>query len=184
MLGGSHNRTTAFWLNGGLWRCWCDNQAVAALDTFSARFKHQGNFTKLMDNIYRAVEMIVSKADVLTDTVERWSSIQLSTEQRHELYRRVIMLRPDSEGRALALNNLEVFDERRRPEDGANDLFTTFNVMQEHTMMGHRGFVTMPNGTGTIRAVSRGVGGVNAFVDINRSMWSLTEAYAAELSNA
>ncbi len=184
MIGGSHNRTTAFWMNGGLWRCVCDNQAVVGLNTFAARFYHQGNFTKLMDNIYRSIDTIVSKANVLTDSVDRWSSIQLSTEQRHELYRRVIMIRPDSEGRTLALNNLDVFDERRRPEDGGNDLFTTFNVMQEHTMRGHRGFVTMPNGGGANRSISRGIGGVNAFVDVNRQMWELTEAYANELSNA
>jgi hypothetical protein len=184
MIGGSHNRTTAFWMNGGLYRCICDNQAVVGMNTFEARFKHQGNFTRLMDAVYRSVEQIVSKANVLTEVVDRWSSITLSTEQRHELYRRVIMLRPESTGRALALSNLDVFDERRRPQDGGNDLFTTFQVMQEHTMRGHRGFVNMPNGGGANRTISRGVGGVNAFVDVNRSMWALTETYANELSNA
>lgn len=184
MIGGSHNRTTSFWLNGGLYRCVCDNQAVVGMNTFAARFKHQGIFAKLMDNIYQAVEQIVSKANTLTETVDRWSSLLLSTEQRHELYRRVIMLRPESEGRTLALNNLDVFDERRRPEDGGNDLFTTFQVMQEHTMRGHRGFVTMPNGGGANRTISRGIGGVGAFIDVNRSMWELTEAYANEISNA
>lgn len=184
MIGGSHNRTTAFWLNGGLYRCVCDNQAVVGMNTFAARFKHQGIFSVLMDKIYKSVELIVSRANTLNDTIERWSSIQLSTEQRHELYRRVIMLRPESTGRTLALNNLDVFDERRRPEDGNNDLFTTFQVMQEHTMRGHRGFVTMPNGGGANRSIARGIGGVNAFVDVNRSMWNLTEAYANELTNA
>lgn len=184
MIGGSHNRTTAFWMNGGLYRCVCDNQAVIGMNTFAARFKHQGNFTRLMDNIYKSVEMIVSKANVLTETVDRWSSLSLSTEQRHELYRRVIMLRPETTGRSLALTNLDVFDERRRPQDGGNDLFTVFQVMQEHTMRGHRGFVTLPNGGGANRTIARGIGGVNAFVDINRAMWDLTETYANELSNA
>lgn len=184
MIGGSHNRTTAFWMNGGLYRCICDNQAVVGMSTFAARFKHQGNFTRLMDNIYKSVELIVSKANVLTETVDRWSSLTLSTEQRHELYRRVIMLRPETTGRSLALTNLDVFDERRRPQDGGNDLFTVFQVMQEHTMRGHRGFVTLPNGGGANRTISRGIGGVNAFVDINRAMWDLTETYANELSNA
>ena len=184
MLGGSHNRSTGFWMNGGLYRCICDNQAVVGMNTFSASFRHQGIFQVLMDKIYKAVELITSRANTLSDTVERWSSITLSTEQRHELYRRVIMLRPESVGRTLALNNLDVFDERRRPEDGANDLFTTFQVMQEHTMRGHRGGVVLPNGSYTERSVSRGIGGVAAFVDVNRSMWNLTEAYANELSNA
>lgn len=183
MIGGSHNRTSGFWMNGGLYRCVCDNQAVVGMNTFMANFQHRGIFQVLMEKIYKSLELMVSKANVLTDTIDKWSSIELSTEQRHELYRRVIMIRPESTGRTLALNNLDVFDERRRPEDTKNDLFTTFQVMQEHTMRGHSGFVTLPNGGGANRAISRGIGGVGAFVDVNRKMWELTEAYAGELSN-
>jgi hypothetical protein len=182
MLGNSHNRTSAFWLNGGLYRCYCDNQSVMGMNTYGARFKHQGIFARLMDDIYKSIELVLSKANMLTDTVEKWSSLTLSTEQRHELYRRVLMLRPESTGRDLALRNLDVFDERRRPEDSGNDLFTVFQVMQEHTMRGHRGFVTLPNGGGANRTIARGIGGVNAFVDVNRSMWTLTEDYATELT--
>jgi len=184
IIGGSHNRTTAFWLSGGLYRCICDNQAVVGMTTFNARYKHQGNFQRLMDSIYQTVDGIVSKSNMLTEAIDRWSSIALTTGQRYELYRRVIMLRPESSGRELALKNVEVFDERRRVEDAGNDLFTTYQVMQEHTMRGHASFVNLPNGGGANRAVSRGIGGVNAFLDVNRAMWDLTETYANELSNA
>lgn len=185
LIGGSHDRSSAFWMNGGIYRCVCDNQMVVAMgQNFASRFAHKGSFTVLMENIYRAIDTMVDRSGLLTKSVGRWSSIMLTNEQRYEYYRRIIGLRPESTSRTMALTNADLFDERRRPEDKYDDLFTIYQVAQEHTVVGLRATVAIGNGRLADRMISRGVGGVNPFIDLNKKMWSVTEEYANELTHA
>ena len=184
MFGGSHNTSSVVWMNGGMIRCICDNQAVVSMgDVFAAKFRHLGNFTVLMENIYRAIDEMVSKSGLLGNVIEKWQSITLNDDQRLEYFKRVIDLRPDSKAKTVALENVDSFDYRRRAEDLGNDLFTVYQVVQEHTMRGLR-VPIMVNGRTIDRTLSRSVSGVNTFVDLNRSLWQVTDQYSNELVNA
>lgn len=183
LIGGSHDRSSAFWMNGGVYRCICDNQMVVAMGAnFASRFAHKGSFPILMENIYRAIDTMLERSNILTESVERWSAITLNDEQRYEYFRRIIGLRAESLSRKVAMNNAELFDVRRRPEDRANDLFTVYQVAQEHTVRGLRAQVDIGNGHMADRDLSRGVGGVHPFITLNRDMWSVTETYANQLT--
>lgn len=184
ILGGSHDRSTAFWMNGGLYRCICDNQAIVSMGTsYAARFRHQGIFAVLMENVYRAVDEMLNRSNMLTEAVQKWQSVTLNDSQRREYFTRIINLRPESKGKTLAIENVDAFDYRRRAEDMSNDLFTVFQVVQEHTMRGLR-LPVVVNGRTQERSLSRGISGVNNFIETNKTLWELTEAYATELTNA
>jgi len=184
MLGGSHDRSSSLWMNGGIYRCVCDNQAVVSMgNQFSARFVHMGVFATLMERIYSSIDEMVARTSILGDSINRWQGITLDIDQRHEYFRRILSLRPDSKNKDLALDNVDAFDYRRRAEDRSNDLFTVFQVVQEHTMRGLR-LPIVVNGRTQERSLSRGVSGVNTFTNSNRMLWDLTEAYATELTHA
>lgn len=184
IFGGSHNTSTVVWMNAGVYRCICDNQAVVSIgDMFSAKFRHLGGFTTLMENIYRSIDAMVERGSVIGETIQKWQSITLTDGDRYNYFRRVLGLRPDSKVKTLANENVEAFDFRRRSADTGNDLFTVYQVMQEHTMRGLRTPVVV-RGRVQERSVARPIGGVGTFVDLNRSLWEVTDQFASEMVNA
>jgi len=183
MLGGSHNTSSVVWMMGGIYRCWCDNQALVSIgDLFYSKHRHIGSFQVLMDGIYRSLDNMVAQVDKIGEPIQKWQSLTLTVEQRYEYFRRVIELRPESKAKTLAKENFESFDYRRRGADLSNDLFTVYQVVQEHTMRGLR-VPILVNGQSAERSLTRPVSGVNTFVDLNRALWSVTDRFADELVN-
>jgi hypothetical protein len=186
LMGNSHDTSTAVWMRMGMKRCFCDNQACVELgETSVFRFRHQGGVVNLMDKIYASLEKLMASKDIVGKTLDRWASIDLKEKQRIDYFGRVLALRTDKPS-SYAEMGLSLFDiGRRRPEDQSNDLYTVYNVAQEHMVRGYRTEVLVqPKGRSERmeeRSLVRPLSSTRAFVKFNAELFGLTAKYADEV---
>jgi hypothetical protein len=168
ILVNSHNGTAAYNIRGGVYRFVCANGLVVGNDHFSASIKHIGN----------AVERVVEESGKIQATFpemmqicDQWSKIQLTKEQQLAYGSAALLLKYDSleDAPIKADSIIQV----RRFGDMGNDVFTTFNRVQENLIRG--GIRYRQNRR---RNSTRNVTSVNENLRINKALWMLTEKLA------
>jgi hypothetical protein len=181
MLGNSHDCTTAVWMRMGFKVCTCDNQNVLRLDEIGIqRFRHYGGTVTLMGKIYEAVNMLADHSMKAGKVLTSWKNTNVKSSQRTEYFRRVLDLRM-ARITELQSKNIMLFDERRRPEEAGNDLFTMYQVVQEHMTRGYRTQVVLPNGDVKERSLVRPISSAKSFVQFNEQLFDMTNTFAKEV---
>jgi hypothetical protein len=181
MLGNSHDCTTAVWMRMGFKVCVCDNQNVLTLEEIGVqRFRHSGGTVTLMGKIYEAVNMLADYSTKAGKVLTSWKNTKVNHRQRIEYFQKVLDLRMDRITELQKLNVLRL-DDRRRPEEMGTDLFTMYQVVQEHMTRGYRTQVTLPNGDVKERTLVRPMSSTRAFVKFNEQLFGLTNNFAKEL---
>jgi len=184
MLGNSHDCTTAVWMRMGFKVCTCDNQNVLTLEEIGVqRFRHSGGTVTLMGKIYEAVNMLADYSTKAGKVLTSWKNTSVKPQQRQEYFRRVLDLRFDRVNE-LQSKNIMLLDERRRPEEMGSDLFTMYQVVQEHMTRGHRTQVVLPTGEVKERTLIRPMSSTRAFVKFNEQLFGLTNTFAKEVVGA
>jgi hypothetical protein len=174
-LTNSHNGTSGFILDAALHRLVCSNGLIAESSQGALRFRHSGK-DDLTGRILEGAYSIVKEFPLIADKVEEWSGIGLSDAQRLAFAKAAIPLRFDDETAVSAQQLLTP----RRYGDRNTDLFTTFNVVQEHLIKGgvRQG---IKNGR---RVTTRKVTSVDRDLKLNRALWTLADALAGHVSGA
>jgi hypothetical protein len=180
-LGNSGNGTSALRNLGGLLRRACLNQLYAGIRVVGGVFHHRG--AGLEDRVVAGARDLRKNFDRVISKVDLWRAIELSPEQQLELARAAVSARWPVNGPAsvdfLGRNSvLEV----RRAEDQKNDLWTTFNRVQESMLRG--GFNARfrqvgEDGVGVVDRRVRRVTGIAATERINVQLWELAESVAS-----
>lgn len=171
LLINSHNGSSSFTLNFGLYRLVCSNGMVVGTSLMAgSRITHS---TKGAADIVaeQSLRMIESTETVL-ERVERFQSLTLTGDQSQEFTRRAAAARWSTERVMASVTNAAALAHVRRDEDRGTDFWTVFNRVQESLI---RGGVHV----GARRAV-RGIKGAQADYDINRRLWDIGEAFFAE----
>jgi hypothetical protein len=106
-----------------------------------------------------------------------WSSIKLSRDEQMAFAGSAHLLRfeRDEAGNASTGVTVEQLIQPRRFEDRLQDLWTTFNVVQENAV---RGGLTARAPDSSRRSTTREVRGVDQNVKLNMALWALTEQMA------
>jgi hypothetical protein len=182
----AHDGTSSYRLMSGLFRTVCLNGLVSVIDQVDdVRVGHTGNITdKVIEGTYRVLENSVRTLEAPRE----WSKVELSDDERMALAEAAHTLRFDDASDAMKeAIKPQTFLLRRRPEDRENDLWTTFNVVQENAMKGGltgRTPNTAPNARRRMRDVStRPINGIDQDVALNRALWQLGQRMA-ELKGA
>lgn len=183
LLSNSHDTSTAVVLRMGFKRCWCDNQNVVSLDKHieASRFRHSGNSRELMERLYAALGKLEEGTKQVGQVINAWSKLELSRPQRLNYFDKVTALRT-ARVSELATNNMELFDTRLRPEDQGNDLFTVYQVAQEHMVRGLRTEVFVDGQKLAQRSLMRPMSSTKAFVNFNEKLFALTDEFAGSLN--
>jgi hypothetical protein len=172
VLTNSHDRTSGFQLDAGLFRLVCSNgMTVKDQNLGSISVRHVGEAPQL---ITEGVDRIVTHIPRLQDAIEQWSTIQLDERSQLILANRAAELRWGSPEQAP----LQAFRllQTRRWADNSNDLWSVFNRVQENVIRGgQRGI-----GSTGRRVGIRAVGAIDADRRINQGLWET----ATELANA
>ena len=181
LLGNSHDCTTAVWMRLGFKVCVCDNQNVIRMEELGVqRFRHFGGTVTLMGKIYEAVNMLADHSMKAGKVLTSWKNTSVNPEQRTEYFRRVLDLRMNRVTE-LQSKNIQLFDERRRPQEMGSDVFTMYQVVQEHMTKGHRTQVELPDGTVKERTLVRPMSSTKSFVTFNEKLFDMTNTFAKEL---
>lgn len=177
ILYNSHNRSSAFKLVGGLFRCVCTNQMVVSDTTLaSASIRHVGfQDRKILDAQYR----IIDEFPKLLKQVTRFNEIELKPEEQRVFADAAVKFRWE-EGKAPITGNR--LNSARRNADVGNTLWKTLNRVQENLIKGGQtGWTPKLLADGrlkTTRATSRAVKSIDGDKKLNIALWTMAEEMA------
>ncbi len=170
LLVNSHDRGTAFKLIASVWRQICGNGLMVASEFANFTHKHVGFDESAFADSARS---IAGAASEIAHNVEETKAIELTPGERSVFAQAAHQLVYDEPEKA-PINSTQLLKERRYDDKG-NDLWTTFNVVQENIIKGG-----IPgrkvNGIGrTRRTRTRKVGSIDKDIKLNKALWTLTE---------
>ncbi|SEF89421.1 DUF932 domain-containing protein [Marinobacterium lutimaris] len=173
VLCNSHDRTSAYQLDLGLFRLVCSNGMVTPVgDVGGIRVRHGRH---VVDEILEGSIALIDEAPEIASAVDRFRSLRLSPDEAKLFAQSALTLRYGEDW----VNTSPVPPDRllhaRRREDLETDLWHVFNRTQENLLKGGlRGRSAKGRHTQT-----RPIRSVTEDVRLNRALWQLTEHFAA-----
>ena len=162
----------------GIYRMICTNGLFVGMNFFKHEIRHAGN---TYDNLQLGVVAALGMQAKLSRTIERMQGIQLDATQREAFALEAVKLLTPND--ALQVRHRLLAP--KRDADKANDLWTTYNVVQENAMQGRSVGYTLqsldafgrPNTRAmTARAIKPNSG---KDADFNQALFSVAEKIAA-----
>lgn len=163
----SHDGTSSYQMLAGTFRFVCCNGMVCGDTLNDIRVPHKGN---IVDNVIEGAFRVVEDFELITNQVDGMKSLPLSAPEQEAFAHAALGLRYDMEDGAVPITERQILQPKRR-EDIGNDLWRTFNRVQEHMLHGGVHGRTM-NGR---RMTTRAVTGIDSDIKLNRSLWVLAE---------
>lgn len=182
LLGNSHDGTTSFTLDVGIFRLVCSNGMVIKTEDFgSMRVRHYGYD---FDVIRNAVTELMDKLPEYIRQVDNMKETELEPEQILEFSRRAAMLRFNNvtEETIEDVVDLNEFSDSTRKEDDGNGLWEVFNRVQERVIGGKFKYQMGANNNKERKA--RPVKGFKSQVKLNQDLWELASSYLPETAAA
>lgn len=166
MVSNAHDRTGTYRALAAFMRVWCSNQCAAPIGKNSEiRTRHVGDVGEVIDATYRVIEDM----PMVADSIKRWQQIPLDYDRKMAFARSAALLRWDED--KVPVQPAELL-RSKRPQDNGDDLFTTYQRVQEHLITGgDRGRSTTRSRR---RMRTQPVKSVLEDTRINKALWSLT----------
>ena len=171
ILTNSHNGTSAFIFNMGMYRLVCDNGMVVSESAFDAvHVRHSGYDAQ---NVIDVTGEVVKKAPEIAGKIADFKGVVLTDPERRAF---------GAAAKRLRFDHPEIIETEKilmphRQEDSGNTLWQVANVVQENLVKGHVNYVDRDPETGRPRRKStREIKGIDSNIKLNQSIWSLAEA--------
>ncbi|MGR9052753.1 MAG: DUF932 domain-containing protein [Gammaproteobacteria bacterium] len=174
----SHDGSSSYQMLAGCYRFVCQNGMICG-DTFQdVRVQHRGN---VVDNVIEGAYEVLDNFERVSESREEMAAIELTPDEQMAFAKASLPLRfPETADKPEPEGVLR----RRRPEDRRNDLWTTFNVVQENLVKGGISFQrTSSTGKNRTIARTRRINGIDGNVSLNKALWTLTEEMKAIKTN-
>jgi hypothetical protein len=135
LLTNSHDGMQAFKFSVGIYRLVCSNGLVVADEEFSDfKIKHKGySFAELRSVVRQAVEDLPNRVQVMNDMKNR----VLTVEEKRQLALDAMLVRAGVDTLKYDEETIDEILEPQRSEDKGDDLWRTFNVIQEKITQGN-----------------------------------------------
>ena len=164
----SHNGMASFRVSAGLHRLVCSNGLTvptALAESFNIRHSRFD-----LDEVKRLTESFAGKLPKIEGSVKRMMEREMTIDEKIEFVRKSVGIRF---GQDKVLNELQIVGllTPNRYEDQGDDLWTTFNVVQEKYI---RGGIETTSQRGR-RTKLRGLENIMAVNQVNTKLWTLAE---------
>lgn len=183
LLKNANDGSSAYDLMAGLFRIRCMNSLVAQCGTIdSVKVRHSGDVgAKVIEGTYTVLDSAQKALCAPAD----WSAIKLPGAAKMAMAEAAHVLRfGDAEGHTDTPIQPSQMLRARRPDDRADDLWTTFNVIQENSIRGGMTAVGRDANNRRRRTTTRDVNGIDQDIKLNRALWILSERMAGLLKAA
>jgi len=161
----SHNGTSRFEIILGMLRVVCENGLMVTVGDFEQiSFMHNSKAKDVADVL---TDTFFTAADRMVDAAVLWAEIQLSDDQVSQLATQARNIRFGEDSPVDALSLLRA----NREADQGNNLWNTFNRLQENTIIGGTRWPGM-------RRRSRRISNINAELTVNRDLWAAAAKFA------
>lgn len=164
----SHDGSSSYQLMSGFFRMVCSNGLIAGDVQNDIRIRHSGS---VVDDVIEGSYRVLDNLEAAGQRIETYKSITLSPGEQEALATSAMQLRWGDDAPIYGSHQLL---RARRYEDQKNDLWTSFNRLQENLIKGGIGGRSKTNR----RTTTREVGGVNENVKLNRALWMLADKMA------
>jgi len=171
VLTNSHNRTAVINLMVGLFRLVCSNGLMVSDSTIAGiRIKHVGfNDSSISDAVFQLGESL----PLVLDKINLFKSVQLSSGEQRLLAQSAALLRWKNPSE-IPIRPDDLLNPNRY-DDHRDDLFSTFNRIQENLI--HGGIKAIaPDGK---QFHTRAVKSIDSDISINKGLWNLAEQMCA-----
>ena len=152
----SHDGLSSLKMMLGMFRLLCSNGLVSGSVHDEIKFMHR---KVNVESINQGILNLANNAGRITECVARMKSRDLTDSERNDFIHQAAMLRYD-EPKQIQLDSL---NRLRRYDDQGNNLWNTFNRVQENLTQGRRY-------SGVRRITSP-----SADIEINRGLWNIAE---------
>jgi hypothetical protein len=169
VLVNSHDGTSSYQIMEGVFRYICKNGLIMGEIGEHVKVRHTGN---VVDDVIEGSFRVIDNLKQVEETIDDYKAIRLDRPEQLLLANAAQELRWEGGKAPVDADRLLTV---RRPQDQNNDLWTTFNRVQENIVRGG-----LPGRTSTgKRTTTREVGGVNENVRLNKALSRLAEGMAA-----
>ena len=136
ILSNSHDGFNSFKFMVGIFRLVCSNGLVIATQEFESISIRHINYS--FEELRRTIAASIEKVQEQVAVMNRMRELELTEEQRKDFAINAIAIRTGKEVDEVKVSDEEVEEllEPVREEDNGNDLWTTFNVLQEKVIKG------------------------------------------------
>lgn len=164
----SHDGTSSYQMIAGLFRFVCMNGLVCGDVVEDIRIPHKGS---VVDGVIEGAFDVLEGFDLVREVRNDMRAITLNEGEGQAFARAALALRYEpSKTRPAPITEAQLL-RPRRVEDGRDDLWTTFNRVQENLLQGG-----LPARTATNRRThTRRVEGIDQGVKLNRALWVLAD---------
>lgn len=179
VLVNGNDGSSAYKLDAGVFRIACLNgMVVKTRDYGNAAIRHTGD---AKDKVVEASYEILANADRALEAPEKWSRIKLDRHQEHGFAMDALLMRygaDEQTGRPLTPLTVEQVLQPRRIQDAGNDLWRTFNRVQENLTQGGLHYRSVAANGSRRRMTTRQIRGIDQNVSVNKELWGLAETLA------
>ena len=170
VLFNSHDATSSFRFNIGLFRLVCENGLVVATENFGeCRIRHQNYDT---NEVIATIDEMTRNFPIIYNNMEKMKS-KILTDSEVIQYGKIASQRHFGEDRNISIENL--LNVRRAADDG-NELWKVFNRVQENILKG--GILTSRRVDDKIIVnKTREIKSVDTNIKLNKMLWGLTEEW-------
>lgn len=163
----SHDGSSSYQMIAGVFRFVCENGMVVGDIAEDIRIRHSGD---IIDNVIEGAFRVLDNFELVDQNRESMQSILLKPEEQKIFAETAISLKYDTEIQPAPITDTDVLRAKRMADD-QNDLWTTFNRIQENLI---RGGIRARTANGNITR-TREVKGIDQNVKLNRALWTLAE---------
>ena len=164
----SHDGTSSYQMLAGMFRFVCMNGMVCGEVLDDVRVPHKGN---VADRVVSGAFDVLDGADLVREVRDDMRSLTLNDGERSAFARAALELKyQPTETKPAPITESAILSPRRTADKG-DDLWSTFNRVQENMLKGGQGARTTTGRRMTTRAVT----GIDSGVKLNRALWVLAE---------
>ncbi len=167
----SHDKSSAYQLHCGLFRLVCSNGMVVADATFQRISIIHSGFNP--DSVIEASFEVLSAVPDIMNKVQLFQDRILTDAERLALARGAATYRWEDLNKA-PLNPAMLLNPRRLG-DGARDLWTTLNTVQENVIRGGQRDYSRRRPDGRRMPKSRAITGIDEDIKLNKALWCMAE---------
>ncbi|HEV2327626.1 MAG TPA: DUF932 domain-containing protein [Verrucomicrobiae bacterium] len=168
----SHDRSSAYQIHAGIFRLICGNGLIIADTTFEhVSVRHVGFHP---DKVIEASFRVLENVPRLADSVEGFRARRLTPIEQKAFAESAILLKYDDLQKAPI--RAEKVLESRRHDDNGDDLWKTYNRVQENLIRGGLKDWGRRKENGSSHPRTRPVKGIDENVKLNKALWHLAEA--------
>jgi hypothetical protein len=163
----SHDGTSSYQMLAGTFRFVCSNGMVCGDTLNDIRIHHKGN---VVDNVIEGAFRVVDDFERIDGQIGGMKSLTLNPGEQEAFAHAALALKYDTELAPAPITERQVLAPKRRDDIG-DDLWRTFNRVQERMLQGG-----VPGRAANGRNMTtRPVTGIDQGIKLNRALWVLAE---------